>query len=94
MHSLERGRNMTKKQVDIEFKRITKEVHDKPKCKTPYPKNIVRIRELLLFAEVELSNILGAKKDKDKKLEAFHIDLYKTIIKQYFLCKRDYLLQY
>ncbi|MDI6788137.1 MAG: hypothetical protein QME51_07185 [Planctomycetota bacterium] len=85
---------MTEKQVDIEFKRITKEVHSKPKCKTPYPYNIVKTRELLIIAQVLLSRVLDAKKVKDNLRESFLTKIYKLTLKQYFSCKRDYLLQY
>lgn len=37
-----------------EWKKIIKEVHDKPKDKTPYPKKVVSARDLLLFAQLFL----------------------------------------
>lgn len=40
-----------------EWKRIVKEVHDKPKCATPYPKDVVQMRDLLLFVQVFLEKI-------------------------------------
>lgn len=85
---------MTKKQADLEFERLNKEIDDKPKCKTPYPYDIIKTRELLLIAQVLLSQVLDAKKAEDKFRESFLTMIYKLTLRQYFSCKRDYLLQY
>lgn len=60
-----------------EWKIILKEVHDKPKCKTPYPKEVVRIRRLLLFAEV----FLGKIGNKDNIL--LNTELYQKTMVEY-----------
>lgn len=69
---------MTKKQLHKEWKKIIREVHDKPKCITPYPKKIVFVRELLLFAQV----ILGKLEDKENVL--FNSELYQKIMTEYY----------
>lgn len=61
-----------------EWKRIIKEVHDKPKCQTPYPKRVVFVRDLLLFAEVLLEKI-GNKEDA-----LFNTIIYQKIMAEYF----------
>ena len=69
---------MTKQQLQKEWKRIIKEVHNKPKCQSPYPIEVVRVRELLLYAEV----ILGEIETVDKP--AFYEELYEKIILKYY----------
>jgi len=69
---------MTKKRLQKEWKKIISEVHDKPKCQTPYPSEVVRVRELLLFAEV----ILGKIETRDKV--TFHEELYEKIMPEYY----------
>lgn len=60
-----------------EWKRIFQEVHDKPKCKTPYPKEVVRMRDLLLFAEVLLEKI------GNNENILLNSELYKKIMPEY-----------
>jgi len=69
---------MTKKQLQKEWEKIIKEVHDKPKCRTPYPKQVVLVRELLLFAEVFLAKI----ENKDNIL--FNSEVYQKVMAEYY----------
>lgn len=76
---------MNEKQIAREWKRLNFEIFkNKPKTDKPYPINIVRRRELLLFAQVNLSKISYAQTKKDKLSERFETDLYKVIIKNYY----------
>lgn len=61
-----------------EWRRIIKEIHDKPRHKTPYPKKVVRVRDLLLFAEVLLGKI-GNKEDV-----LLNSELYEKIMVEYY----------
>ena len=76
---------MTKKQIDKEYKKIGYELFDnKPAITGPYPTNIVKRREFLLFAEVHLGNILGAKLKHDKWDERFETKMYNKVMKIYY----------
>ncbi|MBM3251271.1 MAG: hypothetical protein FJZ11_00615 [Candidatus Omnitrophica bacterium] len=75
---------MTLKQIDKEFKVIKSEIYKRPQVETPYPKEIVSRRELLLFAQVQLSKIIRAKQSKNIKEELFYTELYETTIRHYF----------
>lgn len=61
-----------------EWKKITKEVHNKPKCKTPYPKKVVSVRDLLLFAQVLLEKI------GNRENILFNTELYQKIMAGYY----------
>lgn len=76
---------MTKKQIEKEWDKIRHEViYNKPQIDSPYPPNVVRKRELLLFAQAFLSNVMKAKLKRDRKKEYFHTELYNTAITHYF----------
>jgi len=75
---------MRKKQIEEEFKRIDYELRvNRPKF-TPYPPDVVKRRELLLFAQVHLSNVLGAKLKKDAWEENFEENMYKVVMLKYY----------
>jgi len=75
---------MRREQIDKEFKRIDYELRvNRPKF-TPYPPHVVKRRELLLFAQVHLSNVLEAKLKKDKWEESFEENMYKVIMSNYY----------
>jgi hypothetical protein len=76
-------------QIDMEFTKINSELNEKCRFKIPYPKDVVRMKELLLAAQVDLAELLYAKRNKNKEKEALHTVQYKTKIKQYFSCKMD-----
>jgi|GEM_PF-2586417 len=73
---------MTKKQLQKEWGRITSEIHEKPKYRTPYYQKIVRVRELLLHAQTILCEI-------ETKYKAVHYEkLYQKIISEYYRQKK------
>ncbi|MBU3925514.1 MAG: hypothetical protein V1732_05475 [Patescibacteria group bacterium] len=65
-------------QLKKEWNKIIKEVHDKPKCKTPYSRQIVFIREQLLFAEILLGKI------EKRENSSLNNSLYKIIMAEYY----------
>lgn len=76
---------MNKKQIEKEWKRLKYEIHkNKPNIVGPYPPAIVKSRELLLFAQVHLSNIISAKNKNDKNAEKFETEIYNTIMSTYY----------
>ena len=75
---------MNKKQIDEEFKKINYELRINKPFITPYPPDIVKRREYLLFAQVHLNNILGAKLEKDKWNEKFETEMYNKVIGIYY----------
>ena len=85
---------MTNIQIDLEFAKISNEIDEKSRFKLPYPESVIRMKELLLAAQVELSELLYAKRDNNKKREELHTVLYKTKIKQYYSCKNECSLVY
>ena len=85
---------MTNTQIDHEFAKISHEINEKPRCKLPYPDKVVRMRELLFAAQVELSELLYAKREHNKKKEDLFTVSYKTKIKEYFSCKKDCIIGY
>ncbi|MFA5031441.1 MAG: hypothetical protein WC614_00330 [bacterium] len=75
---------MTKKQIKQEYKKITNEIRfNKPEI-SPYPPEIVKRREFLLFAQVHLGNILGAKSKKEKRKEHFETEMYNKVMEFYY----------
>ena len=75
---------MTKKEIDREFKKIDYELRVNKPNFTPYPPDLVKRREMLLFAQVHLSNVLEAKLKKDKWAEDFEENIYKAIMSNYY----------
>jgi len=76
---------MNKKQIEREWEKLKFEVfNNKPKIDGPYPPDIVKRREFLLFAEVHLANILGAKLKKDKWDENFETEMYNKVMETYY----------
>lgn len=69
---------MIKKQLHKEWKRIIQEVHNKPKCRTPYPKKVVMARELLLIAQMAL------QKMENKQRTQFYEGAYNKTMKKYY----------
>lgn len=61
-----------------EWRNIAKEIHDKPKCQTPYPKEIVFMRRLLLFAQIFLEKV------GDKNNVPFNSELYQKVMAEYY----------
>ncbi len=75
---------MNKKQIEKEFEKINYELRFNKPAITPYPPDIVKRREHLLFAQVHLSNILGAKSKKDKCDEKFETEMYNNVMDIYY----------
>ena len=76
---------MNKKQIEQEYKKLQFEIFEnRPKIDKPYPQDIVKRRQFLLFAQVHLANILDAKSKKDKWDEEFEIEMYKKVMKIYY----------
>lgn len=73
---------MTTKQIEKEWNKIIAEVHDKPKVKTSYPPEVLRARELLLFAEITCGNVVAGDKSE------FHQELCKIVMPEYYRQKR------
>jgi len=76
---------MNKKQIGQEWKKLKFELFEnRPKIDGPYPQNIVKQREFLLFAQVHLNNILDAKLKKDIWNERFETEMYNKVMEIYY----------
>jgi len=76
---------MNKKQIGQEWKKLKFELFEnRPKIDGPYPQNIVKRREFLLFAQVHLNNILDAKLKKDIWNERFETEMYNKTMEIYY----------
>jgi len=75
---------MTRKEIEQEFKKIDYELFVNRPNFTPYPPNVVKRREFLLFAQVHLGNILGAKIKKDRWSERFETEMYSKVMGIYY----------
>jgi len=76
---------MNKKQIEEEYIKLKHEIFEnKPKTNKPYPPDIVKRRQFLLFAQVHLANILDAKSKKDKWDEEFETAMYKKVMDIYY----------
>jgi len=75
---------MTREQIEKEFTKIDYELRvNKPET-APYPPDIVKRREYLLFAQVHLSNVFYAKIKKDKWDENFETEMYNKLMEIYY----------
>lgn len=76
---------MTKKQIEKEWKKLSFEIFEnRPKTDKPYPSNVVKRRELLLYAQVHLSEISWAKRSKDLKTERLLTEAYNCVMEKYY----------
>ena len=75
---------MTRKGIEQEFKKIDYELFVNRPNFTPYPPNVVKRREFLLFAQVHLSNILDAKLKRDEWSERFETEMYSKVMGIYY----------
>ena len=75
---------MTRKEIEQEFKKSDDELFVNRPNFTPYPPNVVKRREFLLFAQVHLGNILGAKIKKDRWSERFETEMYSKVMGIYY----------
>jgi hypothetical protein len=75
---------MNRKQIKQEYQKIDFELFvNKPKT-MPYSSEDVKRRELLLFAQVHLANILDAKAKRHKRAEKFETEMYNAIMDIYY----------
>ncbi len=75
---------MTKKQVEQEFEKIDYELRVNKPDIAPYPPDIVERRKFLIFAQVHLGNVLGAKLKKDKWSENLETEMYNEVMETYY----------
>ena len=69
---------MNKINLQKEWEKIVKEVREKPKCRVPYPKEVVFARRLILFAQVLLEKI------GNKDNVSFNSELYQKVMAEYY----------
>lgn len=58
---------------------VEKEITDLPRPDGPLPRDEVTRRELLLFRQATLYNILRARNQKQKDVEMFSIEVYNVL---------------
>jgi hypothetical protein len=76
---------MTQKQVTKEWKRLNFELFgNRLKTDKPYPPEIVKRRELLLYAQVHLAEISWAKKCRDLEALRLHSKAYELVMSKYY----------
>ena len=75
---------MKRGQIEKEFRKIDDELRNNKPNFTPYPFDIIKKREFLLFAQVHLSNILDAKFKRDKWKERFEVEMYNKVMEIYY----------
>lgn len=75
---------MKKFQINQEFKKVEYELRVHKPDIAPYPQNVVKHRELLLFAQVHLCNILDSKQKNNKDNEKFETEMYMKIMETYY----------
>lgn len=75
---------MKKEQIEKEFKKKDGELRNNKPSFTPYPFNIIKKREFLLFAQVHLNNIVDAKFKRDKWEEKFETEMYDKVMEIYY----------
>jgi len=80
---------MNKKQIGQEFQKIDNELRCGKYSIASFSPDVIKRRELLLFAQVCLSDMFVAKKKKDKASENFQESLYETIMSNYYNWDKD-----
>ena len=75
---------MKKRQIEEEYKKINYEMFNNRPAITPYPPNVVKRRELLLYAQVHLAEISWAKKCKESETEKLHTETYNLVMSKYY----------
>lgn len=66
-----------------EWEKMLFETHEN-KSHSNFTENIIKARELLLYAQVDLAKSEEAFRNKNKKRTDFHFDLYSVAMKHYF----------
>ena len=78
---------MDRKQLSREWQRLNFEIFEnRPKTDKPYLPYVVKRRELLLYAQVHLAEILQAKKSKNLETERLNTGAYNLIMSEYYRC--------
>jgi len=78
------GNHMNRKQIEQEWEKLRSlSIKDRPQIDGHYPSDIVKRRELLLIAQVYLSNLINAKNKKNRSLEKLESKIYHKIISRY-----------
>lgn len=75
---------MTRKEIELKFKKIEYELRVNKPDSVPYLPNLVKKREFLLFAQVHLRNILNAKSKKDRWSKRFETEIYNKVMEIYY----------
>ncbi len=75
---------MTRKEIKQEFKKINYELRVNKPDSAPYPPEVVKRRNFLLFAQVHLGNIFGAKLKRDEWEERFETEMYSKVMEIYY----------
>lgn len=75
---------MIGKEIEQEFKKINHELRVNKPESVPYPPDLIKRREFLLFAQVHLNNILDAKSKKDRWYERFETEMYSKAMEIYY----------
>ncbi|HBO84200.1 MAG: hypothetical protein A2073_07565 [Deltaproteobacteria bacterium GWC2_42_11] len=75
---------MTKRQIDREYEKIDYELRINNPPVSPYPPDIVKRRELLLYAQVHLANIFDAKRRRDNIMTSFEEFQYWCVMDDYY----------
>jgi len=75
---------VTKELIGKEFKKIDYEFRVNNPNIVLYPPSIVKQRELLLYAQIHLNNVLNAKLRKDKRDERFEAEMYHKVMETYY----------
>ncbi len=75
---------MNRRQIEQEFKKIDHEFGVNKPDFTPFPPDVIKRREFLLFAQVHLANILDAKLRRDKWDEEFEAEMYNRVMEIYY----------
>jgi len=76
---------MNKRQIEQEWKRLDFELFEnRPKTDKPYRPDVVRRRELLLYAQVHLAEISWAEKCKDIETERLQTEAYNLVMLKYY----------
>ncbi len=73
------------KQLSKEWQKLNYEIYEnRPKTDKPYPRDMVKRRELLIYAQVHLAEISWAKKCKDWETERLHTEAYNLVMQKYY----------
>lgn len=76
---------MTDRNIEQQWEKLRFEIlKNKPKLKWPYPPEIVRRRDLLVYAQVYFEKIMLAKQEQDEILENYYCEKYFDTMAEYY----------